>query len=216
MLIGLLTKLKNNKVTLLIFLSIFIIKIGYLIFILNFSFASNYTLASFKGDGVDYLGTSLNFINNGEYKSTFNDGVTEYVYRMPGMATILVPLLYLFSFSVAVKMFVLFQVLLLSIANTCLFMYLKNKCKYKLINVALFLFLSIGTYLNQFSSIILSETIAISLFIIIICYLLQIKEFKVTPFFFVICLLYTWLFFLRPFMIVFLPLICIKITDFES
>ena len=120
MLIGLLTKLKNNKVTLLIFLSIFIIKIGYLIFILNFSFASNYTLASFKGDGVDYLGTSLNFINNGEYKSTFNDGVTEYVYRMPGMATILVPLLYLFSFSVAVKMFVLFQVLLLSIANTCL------------------------------------------------------------------------------------------------
>jgi|GEM_PF-2100201 hypothetical protein len=211
-------RLKINKERLVIFSLIFILKIFYLVIVFNFSLTTKYTLEDFHGDGVDYLKTSLNLVNNGEYRSGFNDGVTEYVYRMPGMASILAPLLFLFSISSAIKIFIIFQVLLLSIAVTYLFFYLKNKCRYKIINGALFLFLflSIGSYLNQYSSIILSETIAISLFIIVSCYLLQQKEFKINLVFFLICMLFTWLFFLRPFMIVFLPLFCIRIAKFPS
>ncbi|HTA62681.1 MAG TPA: hypothetical protein VK835_09505 [Bacteroidia bacterium] len=207
---------RDTKRKLSIFLSIFILKLCYLIFVLKFNFAANYTLWSFNGDGIDYLNASLNLVNEGEYRFGGSDGVTEYVYRMPGMASILAPLLYIFSFSLAVKIFILFQTLLLSVAVTYLFFYLKKNNKNKIMNYSLFLFLSIGSYLNQYLSSIIAETISVSLFIIISCYLLQKKEFKISAEFLIICLLFTWLFFLRPFMIVFLPLFCIRILNFEG
>lgn len=92
---------------------------------------------------------------------------------MPGMAFLLVPLLYLFSFSTAVKLFILIQVLISSYACTQLFEYLRTKSNSKFLNISLLFFLAFGSYMNHYSALILSETIAQSLFIIISCYLLR-------------------------------------------
>lgn len=200
-----------------VLLLIVALKLLYLFFGNGFDLFKTYQLSNFKGDAKTYLYAAESFVNKGSYEFTgSNDGVTEYVVRMPGMAFVLVPLLYVFSFSTAIKLFVLFQVLISALAATYLFCYLKDKIKLKLLEYALLVFLAFGSFINNYNGYLLSETLAQSLFIIIACYFLTHKEFKTDKRFVLVCLLFTWTFFLRPFMIVFLPLFVIRMVEWNA
>src|ERR1700741_4613755 len=112
----------NRKFSYKLLAVIFILKILFLVFGNGFDFGRTYELKNFKGDAKTYLTGANNFVEKGSYEFTdTGDGVTKYVMRMPGLAIVLIPLIYLFSISTAVKLFILLQLLISSIAAVVLF-----------------------------------------------------------------------------------------------
>lgn len=210
-------KIKNileNKYYL--FFSILFFKLIYLVWVLGYDFFKTYHLSDFVGDPYGYLQYAVNFIEHGNYVcDAGKDGVTEYVYRMPGMSFILVPLIYLFSFSNAVKLFIIFQLIISALATTILINLLKERITKNYILYLLIFFLSFGVYINTYIDAVQTETIAQSLMIIIACYFIRVKEPVINKEMIIISLLFVLMFFLRPFMIVFFPLLCLKLTTFS-
>ena len=204
----------KSKSIVFICFCIFICKLFALIFLSNFHFIGDNRIV---GDADGYVKLAYNYVVNGHYYiSGFQDDMVGYVIRMPGMAIILVPLLTFFSISQAVKLFVIIQIIIQSIAFGILFKYLNKLVNNRFILFSVFLFLSLGSYLDEFNSFVLSETIGSSLFIIASVYLLAEEKLRLNAKFIAVCFLITWLIFLRPFFIVFIPFFVFKIADFSQ
>ena len=196
------------------FLFFLICKLIALFVFTKFSLNYDYTISKLKGDTKAYMYAANNLVTTGTYAFEDNgDGVTKYVLRMPGMGAILALFLKLFSISNAMKVFVFFQIILAAIAAGYLFAYLKDKIKSNILFVSLMLFFGLSYFMNNYIAVNLSETIAQSLFIITIVFVLKRTEVKINVKLFVISFLFAWLIFLRPFMLLFSPFIALMLMQ---
>ena len=196
------------------FLFFLICKLIALFVFTKFSLNYDYTISKLKGDTKAYMYAANNLVTTGTYAFEDNgDGVTKYVLRMPGMGAILALFLKFFSVSNAMKVFVFFQIILAAIASTYLFSYLKDKIKSNALFVGLMLFFGLSYFMNNYIAVNLSETIAQSLFVVIIVFILKRSEVKINYKLFVISFLFAWLIFLRPFMLLFSPFLVLMLMQ---
>lgn len=196
------------------FLFFLICKLIALFVFTKFSLNYDYTISKLKGDTKAYMYAANNLVTTGTYAFEDNgDGITKYVLRMPGMGAILALFLKFFSISNAMKVFVFFQIILAAIAAGYLFAYLKDKVKSNILFLSLILFFGLSYFMNNYIAVNLSETIAQSLFVIIIVFILKRTEVKINYKLFVISFLLAWLIFLRPFMLLFSPFLVLMLMQ---
>ena len=151
-----------------------------------------------RGDALEYLELVKNLIYNGTYSS---NGI--YANRMPGLALLLCPLLYLLPFKIAITLFTVIQVFLLSISTVFLSRIGEYFSKERLTFIIVFVVSNLSTHFNAYTNFIITETLAIFTLISMIFFLIKSFEKQKVKFLILSGLMAAWLVFLRPFAVPF-------------
>ena len=161
-------------------------------------------LTVLKGDVVDYLALSENFLKYGNYG--FNENTPSY-YRMPGFAFFYLPFRFLFEKNMAINFLVVFQVLFSVLAKYLFSKIVLQITKSKVYFVIAFLILTIGSPLIFRNNILYVESLASSCMMLSLYFLFSydvnhnIKNLFFAGFFTALMI------FLRPFTGIMIPIV---------
>lgn len=167
-----------------------------------------------KGDGYTFFKTNedIEFPSNFEINPDYNLAVY-YTFRTPGFTFFYFPLRLLFSKKISIVLFILIQLVMLSIAKVLLAkisFYLTQSKKLYLFSLIL---ITITPIYSQYSNLILTDTLGFS-FLVLSIYYFVISNKKINHWewnLFFAGLYLTLAFFLRPFLALFFPLMLIYI-----
>ncbi len=148
-----------------------------------------------NGDELDYVTLSENLHNLGVYGFKTGDNTWNYTFRMPGLAVVYNPLRLMLSKEDTVTTIIVLQVLLSALC--CLVVFIISCHFFKRLTSCLitYILFTCSLYTSQFNGQFICESLAAFAFLFGI--LLQLRKKYVIS-----GLFYTWLIFLRPFMIV--------------
>jgi hypothetical protein len=164
-------------------------------------------LTLIKGDVIDYIGLSENFIEYGVY-GTENEPS---IYRMPGFALFYLPFRLFLSKQMAINALVIFQFIFSIIAKYFFSKIIYAKTNSRALFLLCFTLLCFAPPLIFFNNILYTESLASSclMFLFYILYLYHCKN--ENRYLFLSGLFLTLSIFLRPFLGVFIPLLILLI-----
>ena len=198
-------KIDNWKYKGALFISLSIlIKLVYLFVIaLYFDDSKNGHLYNdIQGDNVIYQSFCENIFQIGEYVTKTGESF-DYTFRMPGMAFLYVPIRLFTDSETAVDVFLIIQTIFSGLAAYYLAVLAANILKKRKLFYLVYFISCFGFLIPLYNNMFMTESLALSS-MIMGCYFLYKAEIeKKNKFYFISGVFFTWLLFLRPFMLVF-------------